>query len=280
MFTKKAIALGTFDGIHSGHRAVLKTAQGLNLTVLTFRIPPKSSFSDSAELLMLPEDKEKYLLQLGAEKIEFLDFEKIKNITALDFLRFVSDTYKPDRIICGYDFHFGKNAEGNAELIKDFCKENGMDFIITPPVSVNNKPISSTDLRHMISNGDLENANGQIFGGFGFSSPVLHGDKRGRTIGFPTINQEYPELLIRPKFGVYASEMIIDGISRKCITNIGFRPTFHSQKVLCESFVFDFNEEIYGKNVTLKPKRFLRGEKRFSSVDELKSAIKDDIAKL
>ena len=126
----------------------------------------------------------------------------------------------------------------------------------------------------------MEEANTQIFGGFGFTAEVIHGDARGKTIGFPTINQEYPEDLVLPKFGVYSSEIIIDEKTYKCVTNIGIRPTFKTEKVYCESYVIGFDSDVYGKYVTLKPKKFLRDEHRFAGLKELTNAIKKDITKI
>ena len=140
--------------------------------------------------------------------------------------------------------------------------------------------ISSTNIRELIKCGKIEEANEQIFGGFGFTSAVIHGDARGRTIGFPTVNQEYPADLVLPKFGVYSSNIIIENVTYKCITNIGIRPTFETEKVYCESHILDFNADIYGKSVTLKPQKFIRCERKFNSLKELTNAIKKDITKI
>lgn len=226
---------------------------------------------------MMPDDKKSALIKLGAKKVDFLDFNEVKDISENDFLNIIYDKYKPDLISCGFDFRFGKNAIGNTQTVKSFCDKKGIKSRITPAVLSGGVPISSTDIRNLISNGDISLANEQIFGGFGFTSPVLHGDERGRTIGFPTINQKYPELLVKPKFGVYSSKIIIENKEYDCITNIGIRPTFKTSKCFCESYVLGFNGDVYGKSVTLKPKKFIRNEKKFDSTYELKCAIENDI---
>ena len=275
---KRAVALGTFDGVHSGHRAVLKHSSDYLLTVITFGFPPKSYFSGNTELLMTVDDRKKALYELGAEKVVILDFEKVKDTDADIFLNSIKADYSPDLILCGFNYKFGKNATGNTELIRKFCIENGIELSVCPAIENNGLPLSSTYIRNLITAGDIESANRYIYGGFGFTSTVLHGDKRGRKIGFPTINQSFPEELIKPKFGVYASRIIIDGKSYNCVTNIGVRPTFKTEKVTCESFIFDFSDDIYGKSVTLKPLRFLREEKKFDGLTTLKKAIDNDLA--
>ncbi|MBQ9354192.1 MAG: hypothetical protein IJT84_00745, partial [Clostridia bacterium] len=144
MFTKKAIALGTFDGLHTGHRSVLVFAKTYDLTVLTFRYPPKSVKNSKKELIMLPQDKENALLKLGAKSVVFLDFQQVKDISAEDFLNYLKETYNPDLICCGFDFRFGKNASGNTSTIEKFCNQNNMECMVAPPVLKNGKPISST----------------------------------------------------------------------------------------------------------------------------------------
>ncbi len=276
---KRAVALGTFDGLHAGHRAVLDT-KGCELCVLTFRIPPKSVFKGKTELLLLPSDKESELKKIGAKEITFLEFSDVKNISADDFLNKIYESEKPDLISCGFDFRFGKDAKGDTETIEDFCKSKGIECKIAPAVFADGVPISSTDLRNQIKHGEIEKANKQISGGFRFSSPVLHGEKRGRTIGFPTVNQEYPHLLVVPKCGVYSSKTVIDGREYRSVTNIGYRPTFKTDKVFCESYILDFSETVYGKTATVKPQKFLREEKKFGSIEELKNAIENDIKNL
>ena len=274
---KQAIALGTFDGLHEGHRAVLDHPDGYKLTVITFDIPPKSYFSDDKALLMTLDDRKEGLKNLGADEIIVLDFDKVRKIKAEDFLEFLRKEFSPDLILCGFNYRFGKDATGDTGLISEFCEKNGIAFSVSPPVKTDGSPVSSTLIRNLVSSGDIESANRYIYGGFGFTSTVLHGDKRGKTMGFPTVNQSFPEELVKPKFGVYVGKIIIAGKAYKCITNIGLRPTFKTEKVTCESYVFDFSDEIYGESVTLKPLKFLREEIKFDGLQSLIKAIKEDI---
>ncbi len=229
---------------------------------------------------MLPSAKEKALKTLGAEKTVFLDFGKIKDIEAQDFLEIICRKYSPHLILCGFNFKFGKGAKGDKVLLKSFCDVKGIDFKACEPICEDNLPISSTNLRNLIKVGKIDLANKQIYGGFGFTSEVLHGDQRGRTIGFPTVNQKFPDMLVKPKFGVYSSKIIIDGQEYEGITNLGVRPTFLTEEVYCETYILNFSRDIYGKEVELKLLKFIREEKKFADINELKSAIKEDISKI
>jgi len=227
---------------------------------------------------MLPEDRKERLLSYKAKKVDFLDFASIRDISAEEFLSFVKNKYNPDLISCGFNFRFGKSAKGDSNTIKEFCEKNSIEFRIAPPIYEEEKLISSTSLRNMIRLGEVETANGMIYGGFGFTSKVLHGDERGRQIGFPTINQKIPQEIVLPKFGVYASKVTIKGTEYSSITNLGVRPTFLTEDAFCETHIFDFCGEIYDENVTLSLKKYIREEKKFGSITELKVAINNDIS--
>lgn len=276
---KTAIALGTFDGLHSGHRAVLQACSGMNGVAVTFRIPPKSA-AEGTQLLMLPEDKAERIISLGANRVDMLEFDAVKDIKPQEFLENIKKKYNPARICCGFNYQFGHKKSGNADTIKNFCQENGIEFCCIEPVLTAGEAVSSTAIREMVANGEIEKANEHIFGGFSFCAEVQHGDMRGRTLGFPTINQRYPELLVTPKFGVYETEVKIGDKTYKGITNIGHRPTYETQQIGCETYIKGFSREIYGEQVTLKLIRFIRPEIKFSSKNELKAQIENDVKSL
>lgn len=272
-----AIVLGTFDGLHLGHRAVIDAAKGHTRIAVTFRYPPKAFFTGDTELLMLPEDKEKALRGLGVDKTVMLDFGEYKDMSAEDFLFFLKNEYNPKLISCGFNYRFGKGAKGDTELLKQFCAEHGIEFVCCNEVYLEEKTLSSTLLREKIKNGDMLSASSNIYGGFGFCAEVTDGDHRGSKLGFPTINQLYPDTLVKPKFGVYQSTVIVDGKEYKAITNLGIRPTFETEKVTGETHILDYNGNLYGKRIRLRFLRFIRPERKFSSIDELKNAITNDI---
>ena len=277
---KTAIVLGTFDGLHAGHRAVIGQADGFYSIAVTFDIPPKSFFTDEPQLLMLPDDRVNRLKKLGIDRVDIQDFVKIKDIEANEYLELLKTEYSPQRIVCGFNYRFGKNATGDTALIDEFCKQNGIEFVCVPPTMVGDAALSSTYIRNLIREGNIKEANTMIYGGFSFTAPIVHGDARGRVLGFPTANQFYPKNLIKLKFGVYLSRVEIDGKHYKAITNIGVRPTYQTDEVGCETFIKNFSGDIYDKQMTTELLEFIREEKKFSSIDELKEAIINDVKKL
>lgn len=274
---KTAIALGTFDGLHMGHRAVLEQTSGFFSVAVTFDVPPKSVLTGKPQMLILPDDRIRRLKELGINQVCMQSFEDVKKINALDYLEYLKQKYNPARIVCGFNYRFGYNAEGNTELLAEFCKENGIEFICVPPVKKDGKAISSTQIRELMRQGNIEEAATQIYGGFGFTAAVLHGDARGRVLGFPTANQNYPEELVKLRHGVYISRVTVDGKAYNAITNVGVRPTYLTDTVGCETFIKDFCGDIYGKEMKTELLRFVRGEQKFESIDALKNAIINDV---
>lgn len=270
-----SVALGTFDGLHSGHKAVLESIiqNGLTPVALTFNLPPK--YDTKTNLLMTPKDKIKALNSLGI-KAEILDFEKVKNLTPNDFLAFIKEKFSPKIIATGYNFRFGRGAAGSTKDILDFCQKNGMEYICADAVTAENEPVSSTRIRSLIGEGDIKSANKMLGYNFAFSGEIIHGDERGRTMGFPTLNIPYPKELVTPKFGVYASLAEIDGKIYEAVTDIGVRPTFKTDYVISETNIMNFNGDLYGKTVGISLVDFIRGEVKFGGIDELKDAISKD----
>ncbi len=274
---EKAVVLGTFDGLHAGHRAVISAAEGFARTAVTFRYPPKSYFTGVKELLMTEQDRVSALQNLGVEEIAMLDFEVFRDMSAQDFLKYLLNKYSPRLISCGYNYRFGRDALGDTYLLADFCRENGIHFVCCDPISKDGHPLSSTLLRERIKNGDITFATANIYGGFGFSATVRSGDHRGTLLGYPTINQIYPDVLVKPLFGVYESQVCINGCKYRSVTNIGIRPTFRTEQVTSETFIIGYSADLYGKDVDLRLLRFIRREEKFGSVEELKAAISRDV---
>ncbi len=274
---KTAIVLGTFDGLHAGHRAVIEKANGFYSIAVTFDIPPKSVQTGEPQLLMSPEDRIERLKKLGIDKVDTQNFHDVKDIDAGVYLEKLKQKYNPQRIVCGFNYRFGKNAAGDTSLIADFCNKNDIEFVCVPAVKQGETILSSTNIRSLLREGKMGEAVSQIYGGFSFTAPVIHGDARGRNWGFPTANQEYPKDFVKIKFGVYISRVTIDGKRYDAITNVGIRPTFKTDTVGCETFIKDFSGDVYGKQMKTELVKFVRGEQKFSSIDELKNAILNDV---
>lgn len=274
---KTAIVLGTFDGLHAGHRAVIDKAQGFYSIAVTFDTPPKSIITNEPQLLILPDERKKRLRELGINQVDMQSFESIRNLDATQFLEQLVKKYDPDRIVCGFNYHFGYKALGNTDLLKRFCENNDIEFVCVPAVKCGENIISSTLIRSLVREGKMDEASKQIYGGFSFEGVVLHGDARGRGLGFPTANQNYPSEMIRIKNGVYISCVVIDNAQYKAITNVGIRPTFKTEQVACETFIKGFSGDIYGKVMKTQLLSFVREEQKFSSTEELKNAILNDV---
>lgn len=274
---KTAIVLGTFDGLHRGHLAVLAEALPYHSVAVTFSLPPKAVITGDYQMLMMPEDRKNRLKKLGIKQVEMQDFESVRSISAADYLENLYKKYNPSRIVCGFNYRFGKDAQGDTSVLADFCREKKIELCVVPPQCDGKTVISSTLIREYIKNGEMERASTMLYGGFSFTETVQHGDARGRTIGFPTANQAYPELLVKPKFGVYISRVTVDGKQYDAITNIGVRPTYKTDNITSETYIKDLGGDIYGKKVKTELLRFVRAEQKFNSLSELKSTIENDV---
>ena len=274
---KNAIALGTFDGLHTAHREVLNLPTGYKKIAVTFKTPPKMYFSGNYEMIMTFEEKCEALKKLGFGEICALDFGEVKDTPLTEFLEKIFVKYNPSYISCGFDYRFGKGAEGNVDSLAKYCRQKGIKLNVCNEITYNNQTVSSSMIREFLKNGEIEKANSLLLNPFSFTGEVIEGQKRGRTIGFPTINQKYPEELVKLKFGVYKTKILFDGKEYFGVTNIGIRPTFKSDYVISETYIKDFSGDLYGKTVKTVPLKFLRSEIKFNSAEELKRQIEKDI---
>lgn len=274
-----AIALGTFDGMHLGHLPVLKNAtlSGFTPVVVTFGNPPKSFLKQTnPELLLGSSSKQKMFREMGFKRVETLEFEQVKNILPEEFLQNMLEKYHPKLISCGFNYRFGKNAGGDALLLSDFCSKNGIRCVTVEPVSIDGTVVSSSRIREYIKTGKPEQAAKMLGRPFFFEQSVVNGDRRGRTIGFPTINQVYDPEMVVPKFGVYATHTELQGQRYLSVTNVGIRPTYRLDYVLAETHILGYDGDAYGQEAKIEFDGFIREETKFSSITELKNAIERD----
>lgn len=273
---QNAVALGTFDGIHKGHLAVLNIPDSYNKTALIFRIPPKCIKKGVVELLLTPEEKVLRLKKLGFD-VRVLDFSDVEHLTCEDFLALIKNKFNPALISCGFNYRFGYKGEGDTLFLESFCKDNGIILNIADPVKENGEIISSSVIRKALKEGELSKANSLLGYDFSFSADVIKGDGRGNKLGFPTINQRYPQKLTPIKFGVYKTEVLVDNAVFNGVSNIGYRPTFPTDYIISETFIKDFSGDLYGKSAKIILKEFLRSEQKFSSTQELRIQVLKDI---
>ena len=271
---------GTFDGLHKGHKAVLTAAlnfKSLEPIAVTFPEPPKrKTQSIFVPLLLNPQRKNEMLKEMGFSEIVELDYDKVHDLEPIVFLDMLFAMYDIKAVVCGFNYRFGRGGTGDAALMSQYCSENGAEAVVVPATAVSGQTVSSSLIRELIAKGDISFANMLLGHPFSFTSEVIHGEERGRTMGFPTINQCLDEELVTPKFGVYASAVTVDGKDYPAVTNIGIRPTFMLKKPLSETYIIGFEGDLYGQNVTLKLLDYMRGEEKFDSLEELAYAIEND----
>lgn len=275
---RRAVALGLFDGVHIGHRAVIsKTLDcGLTSSVFTFsdstRTMPKG-----APALLSPENKQTLLAQTGVQELLNVDFDCVRSLSPREFVTTVlRDALHTARVCCGENFRFGAGGAGDVDTLRALCAEQGIDLQVVKTIDCDGVPISSTRIRQAIADGDLPLATRLLGHPFWLDEVVSKGQQLGRTLGFPTLNQYLPEDFIQPRFGVYLSAVEIDGLVHTGLTNIGRRPTVGSDAPLAETWVPDYDGDLYGQTVRTIPVRFLRPEQAFPSVDALQAQLKQD----
>lgn len=282
--SKKAVALGNFDGMHLGHTAVLDTAleaagNGMTPCTLLFSEHSEKSLKGFAPPMLMTDEERRRIITEKGFQIKEINFSEICAFSPEKFVaEILRDRMNAGAVVCGYNYRFGKNAAGDAETLKTLCSENGIECCTVDKVTVDGADVSSTAIRNLIENGEIRLANRMLGRSFGFSAVIIHGDRRGSQYGFPTANQRVPDGFVMPKFGVYASEITVDGITYSGITNIGKRPTVGTDVVLSETNILNFSGDIYGKTADLRLISFIRPEKKFSSFDELAEQIKADTA--
>ncbi len=266
-----SLALGAFDGLHRGHMAVLTAAKDYPgpWGALTFESSPSGG-----PAVLTKEDKLSLLESMGAAAVCTLRFSDIRNMEAEDFVRQVLfGRCHAKKLSCGEDFRFGHDRKGNAALLGRLCAERGAELTVVPPVKDNGEKISSTRIRAAVEQGDIPLANRLLGREFGYTLEVIHGNHLGTGLGFPTINQAMPENFALPPFGVYASLAAIDGKEYAGVTNIGVKPTVGSDRVLSETWLPEFSGDVYGKRVRLGLLEFIRPERKFGSLEELRAEI-------
>ena len=283
-----AVALGNFDGVHLGHRKVISLAleevpNGLVPTVLTFSANPLEALGgESGGKILSREEKIRVLGELGVEQLYLLDFETVRNFSAEEFVRnILGGTLRAKKACCGFNFTFGRGGTAGSEALCQLCAEEGIRTEVADAVMAGGTPVSSTRIRGLIENGRVEEAADLLGRTFSYESLVLHGRQLGRQLGTPTLNQAAPEGFVLPRFGVYVSKVTLPGGAQYAgVTNVGVKPTVGSDAVWVETWMPDYKgTELYGKTVRTELLRFLRPERRFAGLDELREAIRRDGAK-
>ncbi len=274
------MTIGNFDGLHLAHQKILKTIKqraGLKKnsikSLLTFENHPKTFFSNKNFKLLTSLDEKIGLLKKFDIDFIFIEKfdEKIANLSAADFIKkILIDKLNLSTLVIGDDHTLGKNKEGNYEFLKNISKKFNFEIIRIDPIFFERKRVSSTNIRKLIKSGNISQANKMLGYKYFVNSKVIEGKKIGRKIGFPTANIETPENKLLPPVGVYAVKTIINEKSYLGMCNIGYRPTINkSEKITLEVNIFDFNHDVYNKNIKLLFLDKIRDELNFASINDL-----------
>jgi riboflavin kinase/FMN adenylyltransferase len=281
------LTVGVFDGVHRGHQHVISKltagahAHGVPAVVLTFDPhPAKVLGKGQIKLLTLPGERAKLLGDLGVDVVITQPFDlDTANITALDFMKRLKTQLGLTHVVLGYDSTLGKNREGNAARLAEIGLELGYTVETVTALSDESGVISSTEIRKLITVGNVEEAARLLGHPYRLQGLVGHGDQRGRTIGFPTANLNYAREKVIPAGGIYACWAFVHGEKYAGAINIGTNPTFtpDKQTLNVEAYLLDFDQDIYDETVTLEFIRRLRDELKFDSVGTLVAQIERDV---
>lgn len=281
----RVIALGFFDGIHLGHATLLEQAKlrarekGLSPAVMSFDLHPDNLVAGrTVTLINSIEDRLEILNRcFGITDVVLAHFDQ--NMMHMPWDVFIEDylvgQLGAKHLVCGYDFRFGDKGKGNPDLLREKCRELGIGCDVMPKVELDGVTVSSTHVRQLLQDGDMETAMTFLGHPHCISGQVVHGREIGRTIGIPTSNLEIPRGIMVPGFGVYATKVTLpDGEEKLAVTNVGVRPTVgNSDHVTVEPWILDFSGDLYGKTIRVDFYKKLRGEKKFDSLEALKEEI-------
>lgn len=275
-------ALGMFDGVHLGHRRILAAAKNKSteLAVPTSVLLFSSSPYASSEILPL-DDRLSELADAGADLAYVYDFPELRDRTPEEFVTAVlRDTVHARAVFAGFNYTFGAHAAGNSAMLERLCAENGIGCGITDRVEALGGTVSSTRIRALLAEGDVETANALLTYPYYLTAPILHGKALGRTLGFATINQAFGKRRALPASGIYYTKTTVDGKTYRSVSNVGTRPTVEqAEAVNLETHLLDFDGDLYGKIAKVAFYGRGRPERRFDSVEALTDAVLADCEK-
>ncbi|MBE6038218.1 MAG: bifunctional riboflavin kinase/FAD synthetase [Anaerofustis stercorihominis] len=272
--------VGFFDGVHRGHMAIIDRTKGeLPRAIISFVNQPAAFISENklAHRLMSSEEKADILEKEGIDYLFLFTFdEKMRNTSAEEFFEKAIVGNNIKKLICGFNFRFGKGGEGDVELLRSLCEKEGITLEIVEAVKCGDEVISSSLIKKYLYKGDAKRAAELLGRNFYIKGTVSKGKQLGRTLGFPTANIFVDDEIIVPKWGVYQTFTTVKGVRYPSVTNIGNNPTV-GDSLRLESHIIDFSGDIYGEEATVEFVDFIRPEMRFSGIEELKAQVHRDI---
>ncbi|WP_181348674.1 bifunctional riboflavin kinase/FAD synthetase [Thalassobacillus sp. CUG 92003] len=286
-FEENVTAVGFFDGVHKGHQHVIQSAisiakeRGMKSAVMTFSPHPSVVLSkDEGHVHYITpiEEKRQILAEMGVDYLWVVKFdEALAQLSPQHFVDHFFLDLNMKHVVAGFDFSFGHKGKGRMDDLPEYAS-GAISHTVISQVSEDDEKISSTRIRALLDNGDVQKASELLGRLYTVTGQVIEGEKRGRTIGFPTANIKIAEHYYLPKVGVYAVEVNVNGRWLKGMANFGYKPTFHDdmEKPLLEVHIFDFDQTVYGKTMAVRWHRFIREERKFAGIDDLLSHLYQD----
>ncbi|MGN1080906.1 MAG: bifunctional riboflavin kinase/FAD synthetase [Acutalibacteraceae bacterium] len=272
-----SVALGTFDGVHIGHKRVLEAAaSSAKKTVsvaLTFGSSPKG-----AKMLCSPQKKKQLILETGIAAIFNLDFEFVKDISPEKFFSdILIGRFNAKHLVCGFNYRFGKNASGDTSLLERLCSEHGISLTVCKEISKDGDTVSSTRIRNLLENGKIREAARLLGRDFSVCGTVRKGKSLGRRLGFATANFVPDSKLVLPLSGVYATYVLIGDKSFPAVTNLGSQPTFGGKNTVCETHIIGFDGNLYDRTIEIYFLDRLRDIRNFKTAEALEKQVFSDM---
>jgi riboflavin kinase/FMN adenylyltransferase len=282
-----AVAIGVFDGVHRGHRHLIgylvdrAGREGLARLVVTFHPHPRSVLRPGTPLTYLCslEERVELLKALGLDDVAVLAFtSELAQLSAREFVSLVVEELRMKLLVIGSDFALGRGREGTTDVLAAIGGEMGFEVDVVPLLAASGEKVGSTAVRQALTRGDMETAASLLGRAFALRGPVIKGAERGKSLGFPTANIALGQDRALPAFGVYVTRAYLREGVFPAVTNIGLRPTFHEDKPTVETFILDFQGEVYGQELRIELLHRLRGEIRFPDPEALREQIEKDVA--
>lgn len=280
------VTIGNFDGVHLGHQFIIRKvvneakAEQCSSVLVTFDPHPQEVIQPHREVkkICTPELRNRLLEEMGLDAVHIIRFTlQFSQLSAEDFARdFLIGRFNLKKLIIGHDFHFGRQRRGNAQFLSQLSQEQGFGLEEVAPIHIGNQIVSSTLIRQLVQENRFDEIPQYLGRPYSLYASVERGERRGRTIGFPTANLR-PQISIPLETGVYVTHVQVRRQMYHGVTNVGFRPTFDHKEQTIETFIFDFSDEIYGEKLEIWPLKQLRREKKFSDINALKQQIQTDI---
>lgn len=281
------LTIGVFDGVHLGHQHLMSKLKeksreaGLLSGVVTFNWHPKALLAPHAELPYLTsmEERIELIQDLGVDHVVVLSFtNELAQLTAREFVRLLKEYLGMRRLVIGPDFALGQRREGNADVLRSLGQEFDFAVDVIPPMMIGEQVVSSTAIRQGLAEGDVENIPRMLGRRFRLSGTVVPGNHRGgKLLGFPTANLSVPKSHVRPADSIYFTLAHLNNAVYRAVTSIGVRPTFDPGERTIETYILDFNGDLYGRELTIEFVSRLRGEMRFETPDALKAQMESDV---